>query len=130
MVGDAAGELTRRLAGIAEAGQKYAQFLRAFRQAAGAFAPLRIVGEQLGIHRLDLFGAGTRGHDNDIVTFELGNRLACQFHRQRPVAGTPGGLATAGLCRRHDDIVAGRFEQAQGGKAHRRTHQVHQAGNV
>jgi hypothetical protein len=39
-------------------------------------------------------------------------------------------LSAAGLPRRHNDLGASRFEQAQGSEANGRAHQVDQAGNV
>jgi hypothetical protein len=65
-----------------------------------------------------------------IVALQLADRLHRQLDGKRPISGTPGRLTAAGLPLRHNDLGAGRFEQAQGGKADGRAHQVDQAGNV
>ena len=86
--------------------------------------PSLVVGKQRGIMLFQHAGARTRWRHDIVEAPERRDRLPGQGLGCRPVAGVVGGLAAAGLCRRHLHLAPGGLEQLDGGNADRGPHQI------
>ena len=98
-------------------------------QAHGAGTPDGVLREKLRIAVRDGAGAGARRRDEIIVGLEGRDHLAREGRRVGVVAAVAGGLAAAGLLRRHLDRASGLLEQLQGGEADLRPDRVDEAGD-
>ena len=98
-------------------------------EGAGAFGQVRIARQKFRPVQPQDGGAGAGGDDDVIHILKGRDRLADKGRGVLAVACIVGRLPATGLPPRHDDVAAGFFQKAKGGKAHLRADQIDKTGD-
>ena len=129
VIGDRAGEGGIDLGHAAHVDQKADQLVDLGLERLGARLPGRLVGEEAGVVQLEHAAARARRRHHVVVGLERFDHLPGDGAGVGPVAGVVGGLAAAGLRRRHLDGASARLDQLDRREADARPEQVDQAGH-